>query len=211
MRYSLSETTASHSEKVRDSSEHPTAGTGSVPSDSENVRESSKPQTRSATGSLPSTSQSENVRDSSKPQTRSATGSLPSAAGPSTVDEMTEEEELDSKQFYISFCKLDNNFIALILYSHYIHFSETFTVALIMSQVHILARQAVTSWGGFNMRPTFDDVLKAIEGLPSRAKKLSGVSIHQEQFLRYSYNKRKLPKLFCTVFVKQINNKTFSS
>ena len=44
-----------------------------------------------------------------------------------------------------------------------------------MSQVCVLARQAITSWGGFSKRPTLEDVVYAIENLGGSNKQSSGV------------------------------------
>ena len=43
-----------------------------------------------------------------------------------------------------------------------------------MSQALICAKQAVCSWGGFDLEPTFPEVIQALENLGS-GKKHSGV------------------------------------
>ncbi|MCG8626581.1 MAG: hypothetical protein MJE68_31850 [Proteobacteria bacterium] len=52
-----------------------------------------------------------------------------------------------------------------------------FTVATVMSQVLVLARQAITSWGGFHIRPSVEDVVKAIENLGQPSDSSLGVII----------------------------------
>ena len=47
-------------------------------------------------------------------------------------------------------------------------------MAIMMSQVLICAKQAVCSWGGFDLKPTFPEVIQALENLGS-GKKHSGV------------------------------------
>ena len=44
-----------------------------------------------------------------------------------------------------------------------------------MSQVLVLARQAITSWSGFNLRPTFIQVVEAIENLGKGASRNTDV------------------------------------
>ena len=45
-----------------------------------------------------------------------------------------------------------------------------------MSQVLVLSRQAITSWGGFSQRPTFIQVVQAIENLDTPYSQPTGVN-----------------------------------
>ena len=57
------------------------------------------------------------------------------------------------------------------------HFALSFAVAIIMSQVLVLARQAITSWSGFHLRPSFREVIEAIENLGKGASKNTDVIV----------------------------------
>ena len=54
------------------------------------------------------------------------------------------------------------------------YFFLKLSVAIMMSQVMVCARQAVCSWGGFDLKPTFPEVIETLEYLGT-GKKQSGV------------------------------------
>ena len=56
-------------------------------------------------------------------------------------------------------------------------FAKIFSVAIMMSQVIVCCKQAVCSWGGFHLRPTFAEVVEACEYLGRQKKAKSGVNI----------------------------------
>ena len=70
------------------------------------------------------------------------------------------------------------------------HFALSFAVAIIMSQVLVLARQAITSWSGFHFRPSFREVVEAIENLGKGASKNTDVIV----FFSSSINLPEFPK-----------------
>ena len=69
-----------------------------------------------------------------------------------------------------------------------------FSVAIIMSQVLVLARQGTTEWSGFHRRPTFKEVVQAIENLGSSASKDTDVIISLKQNT-YPYFPMRYPNL----------------
>ena len=56
-----------------------------------------------------------------------------------------------------------------------------------MSQILVLARQAITLWSGFNLRPTFIQVVEAIENLGK------GASMNTDVILFFYSSKKNLP------------------
>lgn len=63
-----------------------------------------------------------------------------------------------------------------------------------MSQVLVLARQGTTEWSGFNRRPTFKEVVEAIENLGGSASEDTDVIISLKQNT-YPYFPMRYPKL----------------
>ena len=72
-----------------------------------------------------------------------------------------------------------------------------------MSQVMVCARQAVCFWGGFHLKPTFAQVVEALESLGSGRKQSGVIFLSFFQFiLTYLISGEKDLKCKCTYIIR---------